>query len=98
MTDEDAKLWADRKRTVLSYIDGERARCLALIIAVDDKDFLLYCITESYTAVELEHARNIYDQLQPLAPLLAASQHAGREPAETPAYEGADPDSIEDLM
>jgi hypothetical protein len=34
-------------------------------LTLDDKDFLLYCIAESYTAVELEHARNVYNQLQP---------------------------------
>jgi hypothetical protein len=67
MTDEDIKLFADRKRVILSYIEDERARCLALTVALtlDDKDFLLYCIAESYTAVELEHARNVYNQLQP---------------------------------
>jgi hypothetical protein len=70
MTLEDAKLWADRKRTILSYIDQERKRILDLIVApdrkflvVDDREFLIYCIENSYTAAEVPRARELYDQM-----------------------------------
>lgn len=62
---EDAKLWADRKRLILSYIDQERKRVLDLVLAIDDRDFLVYCIENSWTAEEAPRARELYDQTQP---------------------------------
>ncbi len=87
VTPEDAKLWADRKRTILSYIDQERQRCLGLVMAIEnDKNFLLWCITQSYTDVEIGRARELYDQY-------AEHVATANIPAESVAI-----DDIEDLM
>jgi hypothetical protein len=63
MSPEDAKRYNDRARVIQSFIDEERARCVALIKkGLDDWDFLLYCIVQSYTVNEIKRARELYDQ------------------------------------
>jgi len=68
MTPDEAKLWADRKRVVLSYIEEERTRGIALVLALglDDKDFLLYCMAESWTAQEIDRARECFNMDKPV--------------------------------
>lgn len=68
---EDEKRLTDRARVIQSYIDEERARIVALVEAlhrddVDNYDFLLYCIANSYTAAELVRAMSCFASDKPV--------------------------------
>ena len=67
MTDDDLKLLTNRAKLVLDYIMEERVRCTGLITAIDDRDFLLYCIHDACCQPsEIDHWRKRYDELQPI--------------------------------
>lgn len=84
MADLDIKALADRARVVQSYIDQERSRVLDLISAVDDREFLIYCVENSWTAPEISRAREMFDQFIPLEEQMIddASQRIPDEPEE----------------
>jgi hypothetical protein len=62
LTDEQIKAYTNRARMVLDYIEEERARCTALIMAIDDRDFLLYCVCQCYTVSEIARARQLFGE------------------------------------
>lgn len=48
------------------FINEERARCAALVEAIDHKQFLLYCINAPvHPGEDLVHFRKRFDELQP---------------------------------
>lgn len=52
--------------TEQSYIKQERERCRALIEALlDEPKLLLYCIDNAYGVVEIDTARQRYNELVP---------------------------------
>lgn len=64
MTDEEIKQLTNRAKHVLDYIEEERQRCTGLIMAIDDTDFLLYCINDCFCQPdEIAHWRKRYDEL-----------------------------------
>lgn len=64
MTEDEVKRLTDRAKHVLDWIEGERQRCTNLIMAIDDRGFLLYCINECFCqADELVHWRKRYHEL-----------------------------------
>lgn len=50
-------------RTIQSYIDDERARCRALVVALlDEREFLLYCIDTPVSPNEVETHRQRFEE------------------------------------
>lgn len=63
---EDEKRLTDRARVIQSFIDEERARIVALIGAIDSREFLLYAIDNSYTTVEIDRALFCFNADKPV--------------------------------
>lgn len=53
-------------RTIQSYIDQERERCVALVEAlIDEPDFLRYCLTAPVYPKEIDEQRKRFIELTP---------------------------------
>ena len=54
------------EKLIMDWVEEERARCLALVVALDgEKSFLLHCIVYSVQPSEIDERRKRFNEITP---------------------------------